>query len=283
MKLVSLAVFYSFFAACGLSLAQAPVQPVPPAAAKIRIALVGDSTQTESAGYGLGFCANLTADVTCINRAKGGASTKTYLLEGYWEKALAAKPDYMLIQFGHNDEESKEHQTRETNLQTEYPVNLKRYVQEARAHGITPVLVTPLTRRYYGADGQIHSDLLAHSAAMKKVAAEEHVSVIDLQTDSIAYLDTLTEAQGQALGITKKDAQGNIIPDKTHLNVQGSYVFGRIVAVDMGKAVPVLAQYVQKEPAPLPEAAVRSMAFLHGAPVRIVLVGDSTVALGGGW
>jgi lysophospholipase L1-like esterase len=283
MKPLSLAVFYSLFAAYGLSLAQTPVQQVVPAATKISIELVGDSTQTESAGYGLGFCANLTAEVTCINKAKGGASTKTYLQEGYWEKALAAKPDYMLIQFGHNDEESKEHLGRETNLQTEYPVNLKRYVQEARTHGITPVLVTPLTRRYYGTDGKIHSDLLAHAAAMKKVAAEEHVPVIDLQTDSIAYLDTLTEAQGQGLSITKKDAEGNTVPDKTHLNAQGSYVFGRIVAVDMGKAVPALAQYVKKEPASLAAAGVRSMAILHGAPVRIVLVGDSTVALGGGW
>jgi lysophospholipase L1-like esterase len=283
MKFLPLAVFSSIFAACGLSLAQTPAPQIAQTAAKIRIELVGDSTQTESVGYGRGFCANLTADVTCINKAKSGASTKTYLQEGYWEKALAAKPDYMLIQFGHNDEESKEHQARETNLQTEYPVNLNRYVQEARAHGITPVLVTPLSRRYYEADGKIHSDLLAHTAAMKKVAAEEHVPVIDLQTDSIAYLDTLPEAQGQALGITKKDAQGNTVADKTHLNAQGSYVFGRIVAVDMGKAVPALAQYVKKEHAPLPAAGVRSMAILHGAPVRIVLVGDSTVAIGGGW
>jgi lysophospholipase L1-like esterase len=287
MKPLSFAVLLSLFALCGFSHAQTLVQPVaqPVAhtATKVSIALVGDSTQTESAGYGLGFCANLTAEVKCINKAKGGASTKTYRQEGYWEKALAAKPDYMLIQFGHNDEESKEHLARETNLQTEYPVNLKRYVEEARAHGITPVLVTPLSRRYYEADGKIHSDLLAHAAAMKTVAAEERVPVIDLQTDSIALLDTLTEAQGQGLGITKKDAQGNTIPDKTHLNAQGSYVFGRIVAVNMGKAVPELAQYVKKEPAPLAAAGARSMAFLHGAPVRIVLVGDSTVALGGGW
>ena len=163
MKPISLAVFSSLFVACGLSLTQTSALQIPPSATKVSIELVGDSTQTESAGYGLGFCANLTADVACINKAKGGASTKTYLLEGYWEKALAAKPDYMLIQFGHNDEESKEHQTRETNLQTEYPVNLKRYVVEARAHGITPVLVTPLTRRYYGADGKIHSDLIPHA------------------------------------------------------------------------------------------------------------------------
>ena len=277
MKPLSLAVIYSLLTACSISHSQPPVQDGPHPADKMRIALVGDSTQTANAGYGLGFCANLTGDVTCINDAKGGASTKTYYQQGYWEKALADKPDYMLIQFGHNDEESKEHLARETNLQTEYPANLKRYVQEARTHGIKPILVTPLTRRYYEADGRIHSDLLAHAEAMKKVAAEEHTPLIDLQTDSIAYLDTLTEAQGHALGITKKDTQGNTVPDKTHLNYEGSYVFGRMVAVDMGKAVPALAPYVRRDPAPLPAAGIRSVAILHGAPVRIVLVGDSTV------
>jgi lysophospholipase L1-like esterase len=254
--------------------------PGPP---KVKIALVGDSTQTRSAGYGLGFCANLTDDAICINDAKGGASTKTYYDEGYWAKALAGKPDYMLIQFGHNDEESPQHLPRETNLQTEYPANLKRYVEEARAHGIVPVLVTPLTRRYYGPDGKIHSDLLAHSEAMKKVAEEEHTPLIDLQAGSIAYLDTLTEAQANALGITKKDSQGNTVPDKTHLNAEGSYIFGRIVAVDLGKAVPALAPYVRKEAATLPPDLERTVAILHGAPVKIVLAGDSTVNVGGGW
>jgi lysophospholipase L1-like esterase len=249
----------------------------------VQIELVGDSTQTRSAGYGLGFCANLTPDVNCINDAKGGASTRTYYKEGYWAKALADKPDYMLIQFGHNDEETSQHLPRETNLQTEYPANLKRYVEEARAHGIIPILVTPLTRRYYGADGKIHSDLLAHSEAMKKVAGEEKTPLIDLQGDSIAYLDTLTEAQASALGITKKDAEGNTVPDKTHLNAEGSYVFGRIVAVDLSKAVPALAQYVRPVAAKLPPDLERTVAILHGAPVKIVLAGDSTVNNGGGW
>jgi lysophospholipase L1-like esterase len=283
MKQVSLAVLCGIFSLGCISYAQPSVQDKAHPAAKIKIALVGDSTQTEKAGYGLGFCANLNDSVTCINEAKGGASTKTYRQEGFWAKALADKPDYMLIQFGHNDEESKEHRARETNLQTEYPVNLKRFVEEARAHGITPILVTPLTRRYYEADGKIHSDLLAHAAAMKKVAAKEHTPLIDLQADSIAYLDTLTETQSNALGITKKDAAGNTVPDKTHLNYEGSYVFGRMVAVDMGKAVPALAPTVRPTPATLPADGLRNVAILHGAPVRIVLTGDSTVALGGGW
>jgi lysophospholipase L1-like esterase len=283
MKPVLRIVFASLISFGSIASAQTATLSAPAAPARIRIALVGDSTQTRQAGYGLGFCANLTDDVICLNTAKGGTSTKTFYQEGYWEKALATRPDYMLIQFGHNDEESKDHLARETSLQTEYPANLKRYIAEARAHGITPILVTPLSRRYYEADGKIHSDLLAHAEAMKKVAATEHVPVIDLQADSIAYLNTLTEAQGQALGLTKKDAQGNTVPDKTHLNPAGSYIFGRIVAVDMGKAVPELAKYVKKDAALLPADARRSVEILHGAPVRIVLVGDSTVNLGGGW
>lgn len=263
--------------------AQQPQASTAAPPAKVRIALIGDSTQTRSAGYGLGFCANLTGAALCIDDAKGGASTKTYYNEGYWEKALSDKPDYMLIQFGHNDEKSAQHLPRETDLGTEYPANLKRYVEEARAHGIVPILVTPLTRRYYGSDGKIHSDLLAHAEAMKKVAAEEHTPLIDLQAGSIAYLDTLTETQAEALGITKKDAAGNTIPDKTHLNAAGSYVFGRMVAVDMGKAVPALAQYVRPEAAALPPSLQRTVAILHGAPVKIVLAGDSTVNNGGGW
>jgi lysophospholipase L1-like esterase len=282
MRLFALA-FLALVTATCVGDAQSVIPPTPASTPRVKIALVGDSTQTQNAGYGLGFCANLKDDAICMNDAHGGASTKTYSEDGYWAKALAGKPDYMLIQFGHNDEESPQRLARETNLQTEYPANLKRFVKEARAQGIVPVLVTPLSRRYYGSDGKIHSDLLAHAEAMKKVAREEHAPLIDLQTDSIAYLNSITEKQAADLGITKKDAQGNTIPDKTHLNYAGSYVFGRIVAVDLGKAVPALATIIRPEAAPLPPEGMRSMAIFHGAPVRIVLAGDSTVNVGGGW
>ncbi len=266
--------------------AQEPYNPEHPAQRRpgttIRIDLIGDSTQTDNAGYGRGFCANVTEQVDCLNMAKGGSSTKTFREQGLWDRSLATKPDYMLIQFGHNDMESPEHLARQVTM-AEYEANLRRFVKEARAHGIKPVLVTPLTRRYFQADGKIHSDLLAHAATMKKVAAEMGVPLIDLQSDSIAYLDRIGEAQGTKLGITKKDAQGNTVPDKTHLNWQGSYVFGRMVAVDMGKAVPALQQYVRPEAAALPAEGELAMRVIQGAPFKIVLVGDSTVATGGGW
>jgi lysophospholipase L1-like esterase len=248
----------------------------------IRVDLIGDSTQTNNAGYGRGFCANLTAIVDCVNMAKGGASTKTFREQGLWERSLQTKPDYMLIQFGHNDLESKDHLPRQTTM-AEYEANLRRYIEESRAAGIKPILVTPLTRRYFEADGKIHSDLTAHSDTMKKVATEMKVPLIDLHHDSIAWLDGMGEKVGNTLSITKKDDDGKTIFDKTHLNWKGSYVFGRMVAVDMGKAVPELAKYVKLQPATLPSEGVKAMKIIEGGPVKIVLVGDSTVNAEGGW
>jgi lysophospholipase L1-like esterase len=248
----------------------------------LRIDLIGDSTQTNNAGYGRGFCANVTAQVDCVNMAKGGASTKTFREQGLWERSLQTRPDYMLLQFGHNDLESKDHLPRQTTM-AEYEANLRRYIEEARAAGIKPVLVTPLTRRYFQADGKIHSDLTAHADTMKRVAAEMNVPLIDLHRDSIAYLDGAGEKTGNTLAITKKDDDGKTIFDKTHLDWKGSYAFGRIVAVDMGKAVPELAKYVRPEAASLPPEGVKAMKIIEGGPVKIVLVGDSTVNAEGGW
>src|ERR1700735_1029781 len=210
----------------------------------LRIDLIGDSTQTNNAGYGRGFCANLTPKVDCVNMAKGGASTKTFREQGLWERSLQTKPDYMLIQFGHNDLESKDHLPRQTTM-AEYEANLRRYFEESRAAGIKPILVTPLTRRYFEADGKIHSDLTAHAETMKRVATEMKVPLIDLHHDSIAYLDSVGEKSGNTMAITKKDDDGKTIFDKTHLDWKGSYVFGRMVAVGVGHAAPEMAKYVR--------------------------------------
>jgi len=256
----------------------------------VRVELIGDSTQTDNAGYGRGFCANFTEEVDCVNMARGGASTKTYREMGLWERALATKPDYMVIQFGHNDVEKVDgvaEMDRQVSLAV-YETNLRRFVAEARAAKVTPVLCTPLSRRYFQSDGKVHSDLLNNAAAMKRMAADLHVPLIDLQDESIAYLDKIGEAEANKLAITKKDDAGKTVYDKTHLDWAGSYVFGRMVAVDLGKAVPELAADVKPVAATLPAEGVKAMQTIGnlkdgGGPVKIVLVGDSTVATGGGW
>ena len=249
----------------------------------VRIDLIGDSTQTDNAGYGRGFCANFTAQVDCVNLARGGASTHTYRELGLWDRALATKPDYMVIQFGHNDMvDPADPMPRQTPL-PDYVVNLKRFITEARAAGITPVLCTPLVRRFWHDDGKIHSNLIEYSAAMRGVAEEMRVPVIELHNESLAYLEKAGLAESDSASITKKDPDGKTIFDETHLDWKGSYIFGRIVAVDLGDVVPTLRKYVLPKAATLPPAGVRAMQVINRAPAKIVLVGDSTVASGGGW
>src|ERR1043166_5075327 len=108
---------------------------------KIRIALVGDSTVTDEKGWGPGFKKHLKPEAECINWAKSGRSSKSYVNEGWWTKALAEKSDYVLIQFGHNDMPGKGPE-RETDPGTTYLEFMGRYVDEARAAGAKPILVT---------------------------------------------------------------------------------------------------------------------------------------------
>src|SRR5207244_3825066 len=69
----------------------------------VRIVLVGDSTVNDVGGWGPGFQSFFAAEVEVVNLAKNGRSSKSFRAEGLWGLALAAKPDYILIQFGHND------------------------------------------------------------------------------------------------------------------------------------------------------------------------------------
>ena len=140
----------------------------------IRIALAGDSTVTDEQGWGAGFRAHMSDRATILNFARNGRSSKSYVVEGHWAELLAARPDYVLIQFGHNDMPGKG-RDRETDPET-YRANLGRMLDEARAAGITPVLVTSLSRRFFGPDGRIRSDLPAYADAAAAVAASTRSS-----------------------------------------------------------------------------------------------------------
>jgi lysophospholipase L1-like esterase len=219
-------------------------------AATVRIVLVGDSTVTDEAGWGIGFAKSLAPSVQCINRAKSGSSSKSYAEDGWWKKALAEKPDYVLIQFGHNDQPGKGPR-RETDPQTTYPENLGRYVDKARAAGAQPVLVTSLPRRHFGSDGKIHSNLQDYVEAVRRVATEKRVPLIDLHARSIDALDRLGPKEIAKFDFQRHGGQGERAsdqktpPDKTHLSPVGSDLFGRMVAEELLKAAPALKPHIE--------------------------------------
>jgi pectinesterase len=222
---------------------------------KVRIVLVGDSTVTDKSGWGLGFKEFLNDGAECLNTSSGGRSSKSFIDEGKWTNALALKGDYYLIQFGHNDEPGKGPE-RETSPDTTFTTNMTRYVVEARAIGAKPVLVTSLTRRQWDKanPGKINSSLTPYAAAVKKIAADQKVPLIDLHTRSIELCEKLG-CDGCLKFSPFKVVDGTNVVDNTHLNEPGSVLFGGVVAGELRKAVPELAPLLRAEPRQIPQKA----------------------------
>jgi len=163
-----------------------------------KIVLVGDSTVATEGGWGPGFCAVLTKNVTCVDLALNGRSSKSFRDEGAWKKALDEHGDYYLIQFGHNDQ--KPDPARHTDADTTFIAQLKQYVADVRAIGGVPVIVTSLSRRTF-VDGKVKEDLKDYAAAARKAAAEEGITCIDLNAMSTRLLNTMTQAQESSMSL----------------------------------------------------------------------------------
>lgn len=252
MKPLNLA-FRALLTSAALLITHSPAAAQEAASAK-RILLVGDSTVASGSGWGDAFSKLLAPGVECQNLARGGRSSKSYLTEGFWQKALDAKPDWVLIQFGHNDMPGKGPE-RETDAKSTFRENLVRYIAEARAKGAKPVLVTSLTRRNFNAQGKIDPahlvpsiegqgtkipDLLTdYVQAAKAVAAEQKVPVIDLNARSIEQVNELGPVAAAAFDAKSKDPAK---PDKTHLSTRGAAETAKLVADEIRKNVPELAK-----------------------------------------
>lgn len=230
---------------------------------KLRISLAGDSTVKDEGGWGFGFKKLLNADVLCRNFAIGGQSSKSFRTLGAWDRTLESKPDCVLIQFGHNDMPGKG-PNRETDPETTYAENLTRFVQEARAAGAKPVLVTSLVRRIFEPDGQLRGELAPYAKAAKRVAKEQGVPLVDLFELSRAAVQKLGQsamAEFNPIVIPKPPAPGaqpepsltkdldSTLPadaprdDVTHLTAYSSAYFGRMVVDELVRVVPELAPY----------------------------------------
>ena len=199
-----------------------------------RLILIGDSTMAPNNGYGEVLCQSILNQAECWNLAKNGRSSKSFREEGLWQEALeksrTARPlpaQWILIQFGHNDQPGKP--GRSTHLESEYPANLARYVEEARAAGLKPVLVTPLIRRSFK-DGQHIDDLQPWAQAMKSVASRLNVPLIDLHASSRERVRAVGETEADRYAVAPPGAKGF---DRTHLGPLGACVFAAPVIAEL--------------------------------------------------
>jgi lysophospholipase L1-like esterase len=204
-----------------------------------KIVLVGDSTVNDEGGWGEGFRQLLDKAVQpppeVINLAKNGRSSKSFRDEGLWAPALAAKPAFILIQFGHNDEPGKGPE-RETDPKTTYRANMIRYIEEAQAAGATPILVTSIVRRNFDAEGKIKRDrLVPYVEEVREIAKEKKVLLIDLYAMTLAQAEDLPTSERESLNAITKDGK----TDTTHLGPKGrreigAMAAGRFLALIMG-------------------------------------------------
>lgn len=196
--------------------------------------IAGDSTVTDQpacypyypessyCGWGQFFTYYVSNLAAVSNHSHSGLTTESFRSEGHYDiiKKYIKPGDYCLFQFGHNDQKLP-HLAADTG----YSDNLRRYIDEIRSFGATPVIVTPLARNTWkGSDGT-YNDLLAdHAAACIKVAAEKKVPLIDLHQVSMDFI--------KRTGLT--DSARYFFPkDYTHTNDYGAYLMAGYVAKEI--------------------------------------------------
>lgn len=198
-----------------------------------------------ASGWGSGFInTTLHNGATGENFGHDGATTVSFREGGDWAKVLkaaAAAVDshtpYVTIQFGHNDQKAS------ANISiAEFTANLVQFVKDVEAVKAIPVLVTSLSRRQYQetSSGERIIENLADVANAAKAAAKQSGSaIIDLNAASEKYLN--------AIGPKDAYTYNRIPTDYTHLNSEGSIVFGNMVASLLDAAIKDLEGYVSPE------------------------------------
>jgi len=212
-----------------IEIASAPTAPT--------IFLAGDSTMTDRDGggdvsWGQMLPAFFKPGVAVSNNAQSGETMKSFMNALRLDKMLSQmkKGDYLFMQFAHNDSKANWPQTY-VQPETTYKDYLKVYIDEARLRGATPVLVTAMDRgnRTTGAPTHGHGGYIG---AMREVAQEEHVALIDLYAMSIAFYEN-----------AGADAP-KILADGTHSTAYGGYEFAKCIAMGIKQNKLDLAKFI---------------------------------------
>lgn len=244
---------------CAVLFAFLPVQKKP-----VKVYLIGDSTVADYAdnydpgkdykktrypitGWGQVFQPFLTSDslrkvsnivksdsAIVVDKARGGRSTRTFFEEGRWREVYEAleKDDLVLIQFGHNDAAENKPE-RYVNIDG-YKEYLRLYVKQTREKGAQPILLTPVNRNYPWEEGKLSNVHGAYPGAVKEVARELNVPLIDLTQRSIDFFTSRGEDyvsthyfMNLPAGVYEAYPDGQ--SDNTHFQPEGAREVARLV------------------------------------------------------
>jgi lysophospholipase L1-like esterase len=213
---------------------------------KIKIYLIGDSTmcnygpdRAPLTGWGMPFVNFFDSTVTIDNRARGGRSTRTFISENRWQPIADSlqEGDYVLMQFGHNDEAKEEKYKDRYTPVPDYKTNLGRFITESRAKKAIPVLVTPVSRMKFNKDGKAEETHQEYSAAVWEVARQYNAPVIDLDAKSRELLQQFGAANAKLLFMQLDSLEHPNYPsgqkDNTHFNDYGARLMAELVLAEI--------------------------------------------------
>lgn len=203
------------------------------------IYLVGDSTCAikkanayPEMGWGVPFETFFNDSIAVENHAVNGRSTKSFMEEGRWDKIKETLKvgDYVMIQFGHNDEVPSKIGRYTT--PEEFKTNLQKYVQDTRDFGAHPVLLTPVTRRSF-VEGELKDSHEHYAQLVRDVSEKLNVPLIDMTKKSMDLVRDYGEEKSvmlyHHLSVGEHPNYPNGKEDNTHFNELGARKMAQLV------------------------------------------------------
>lgn len=242
------------------------------------IYLIGDSTMANKniekdgreRGWGMALQGFFAEEVFIDNRALNGRSSKTFIDEGHWQKVLDdIKPgDYLVIQFGHNDEKGKVGDKKHTIAGLTFDDNIRTFCRGALGKGATPIVMTPVVRREFtkrvdreavnaarakrGASDddvpdkrdseQLKDTHGAYAVTPKYVARELRVPFVDATKITGDLESRLGPDNSKLLHMVSADKKSK---DNTHYTEYGAHRVAELLVDAMAEACPDLKPYVR--------------------------------------
>lgn len=244
------------------------------------IFMIGDSTMANKdikkgpeRGWGMALQGFFTENVTIDNHALNGRSSRSFILEGHWQKVIdAIKPgDYLVIQFGHNDEKGTKGDKRHTDPGLTFDDNYRMFCRAAMAKGATPIIMNAVVRRNFytkkdnsGEDEALRDTKYSDEKVNSDTLVETHFAYVKTPVNvarelRVPYVDanSITKKLEQGLGIVDsrklhmwfKPGEEPSIPngrqDNTHYNIYGAHEVASLLVDAMAEVCPELKPFVR--------------------------------------
>lgn len=230
-----------------------------PSAPGFTIYMVGDSTMSDYAvvpgqalrGWGQMLHMYFKDGARVDNHAASGRSSRSFIAEGRWKVVLdhLKEGDYVIIQFGHNDEK-QEDPKRYAEPFGLFKDTLAGYIKDIRELKAHPILVTPVSRRSFHTDGRLIHSHRDYPVAIRKLAEEEKVPLLDLEARTFEELEKLGPERAKSWFLWIAPGEFPDLPDgkkdDTHFNAYGASRVCDLAVVEIKKNVSDLAKWINE-------------------------------------